>query len=76
MAGVWSRVGFRPIHIVGYSTGAPLALNFALDALEGNAAPAPASLVLVSPAIGISPAAALAKWMARLALLPGLERLA
>jgi alpha-beta hydrolase superfamily lysophospholipase len=71
-----SKVGRKPIHMVGYSTGAPLALNFALDALEGNAAPAPASLVLISPAIGIGPAAALAKWQARLALLPGLERLA
>ena len=38
--------------------------------------PVPASLILVSPAIGISPAAALAKWKARLAVLPGLERLA
>ena len=71
-----SKVGGKPIHIVGYSTGAPLALNFALDALEGNASPAPASLVLVSPAIAIHPAVALAKWKNRLALLPGLERLA
>ena len=71
-----SRVGEKPIHIIGYSTGAPLGLDFALNALEGGAGPAPASLVLISPAIGISPAAALAKWKRRLSLLPGLGGLA
>ena len=36
----------------------------------------PASLVLISPAIGLHPAAALATWKRRLSLLPGLGRLA
>jgi alpha-beta hydrolase superfamily lysophospholipase len=36
----------------------------------------PASLVLISPAIGVSPAAALAKWKRRLAIVPGLGGLA
>ena len=71
-----SRVGQAPIHIMGYSTGAPLALNYALDALNGTTVPTPASLVLLSPAIAITPAAALAKWKTRLAVLPGLEKLA
>ncbi|MEA2080176.1 MAG: alpha/beta fold hydrolase, partial [Pseudomonadota bacterium] len=71
-----ARVGDKPIHIIGYSTGAPLALNFALDAEQGSAAPMPASLVLISPAIGISPAAALAKWKRRLSIMPGLGGLA
>ncbi|MDJ0861526.1 MAG: alpha/beta fold hydrolase [Gammaproteobacteria bacterium] len=71
-----SMVGDRPIHVVGYSTGAPLALDYALDVLDGTVAPAPASLVLISPAIGISPAAALASWKVRLARIPGLEKLA
>jgi alpha-beta hydrolase superfamily lysophospholipase len=70
------RVGQQPIHIIGYSTGAPLALDFTLNALEGRAAPLPASLVLISPAIGISPAAALAKWKRRMSYLPGLGGLA
>ncbi len=70
------KVGRKPIHIVGYSTGAALAVNFALDALEGRASPAPASLVLVSPAIGVHPAAALARFKAWMAVLPGLRRLA
>jgi pimeloyl-ACP methyl ester carboxylesterase len=71
-----SKLGQKPIHIVGYSTGAPLALDFALDALEGGASPAPASLVLISPAIGVHPTAALANWKARLALIPGLGNFA
>jgi len=69
-------VGQGTIHIIGYSTGAPLALDFALKALQGSESPVPASLVLISPAIGISPAAALAKWKRRLAILPGLGGLA
>ena len=56
-----AKVGSKPIHIVGYSTGAPLALNFTLDALAGNADPIPSSLVLISPAIGIHPLAGLAR---------------
>jgi alpha-beta hydrolase superfamily lysophospholipase len=71
-----SKVGSRPIHFIGYSTGAPLALDFALDALEGKAAPVPAGLVLVSPAIGLHPAAALAVWKRRLSAVPGLGGLA
>ena len=71
-----SKVGEEPIHIIGYSTGAPLALDYALHALEENTMPEPASLVLISPAIGVSPAAAMAKWIIRMSFLPGLERLA
>ena len=69
-------LGKKPIHIVGYSTGAPLAINFALDALEDRSLPVPASLVLISPAIGVHSAAALAKWKRRFSYLPGLGGLA
>lgn len=71
-----SKVGQKPVHIVGYSTGAPLALNFSLDALEGSASPVPASLVLISPAIGIHPAAGLAGLKDGLSRVPGLGGLA
>ena len=71
-----SAVGLLPIHIVGYSTGAPLAINFALDAFEEETLTTPASLVLISPAIGVHPAAALAKWKRRLSYLPGLGGMA
>ena len=76
MAHLAKKVGNQPIHIVGYSTGAALALDFALQVEQGAAKPAPASLVLISPAIGLSPAAAMAKWSRRLSLLPGLGGLA
>lgn len=74
MAHLESKAGSAPIHIIGYSTGAPLALDYILDLPQGRRQPA--SLVLLSPAIGITPAAALAKWKARLASLPGLGKLA
>jgi alpha-beta hydrolase superfamily lysophospholipase len=64
-------LGDKPIHVIGYSTGATLALDFTLTALEGGATPVPASLVLVSPAIGISAAAGLAAWKRRLSSVPG-----
>jgi len=70
------RVGDKPVAIIGYSTGAPLAVDYALAAQREAGLPAVAKLVLVSPAIGVSPAAALAKWSRRLAILPGLHRLA
>jgi alpha-beta hydrolase superfamily lysophospholipase len=71
-----TQVDGGPVHIVGYSIGGALALNFALDALEGRAAPEPASLILVSPSIGLTPVAALAGWKRRLSALPGLGDLA
>ncbi len=71
-----SKVGRKPIHILGYSTGGPLALNFTLDALEGGASPLPASLVLISPAVGLHPAARLAGLKDGLSIVPGLARLA
>lgn len=70
-----SRLGDKPIHIVGYSIGGALALNNALDALDGTG-PVPASLVLISPAIGVHSAAALAGLKRRLSVLPGLGGLA
>jgi alpha-beta hydrolase superfamily lysophospholipase len=70
------RVTGKPIHIIGYSTGAALALEYALAAGRDSALPTPARLVLISPAIGVSPAAALAKWSRRLSQLPGLHSLA
>ena len=71
-----SKLGGKPIHMVGYSTGAALALDFALNALEGNASPAPASIVLISPAIRIHAAAAMASFKDGLSVVPGLGRLA
>lgn len=66
-----AELGVQPIHVIGYSTGAALALDFTLDAIEGQEAPVPASLVLISPAVGIHAVASLAAWKRRTSTLPG-----
>jgi len=43
-----------PLHIVGYSNGAALAMNYTLDSLENEQLPRPSQLVLISPMIGIT----------------------
>lgn len=67
------RLDGAPLHIVGYSTGAALAIDYALQAQPRAA---PASLVLISPAVGLRPAAALAGWKRAMSYIPGLRRLA
>lgn len=76
MARLYSSVGDKPIHVVGYSTGASLALGYALDAAEGLVSPRPSSLVLISPAIRIHSAAALASFKRGASSVPGLGGLA
>lgn len=44
----------RPLHLVGYSTGAALAVRYSLDALEDPALARPARLVLISPLVGLT----------------------
>ena len=68
-----AKLGDAPLHIVGYSNGAALAINYALDVGPEEQ---PASLVLISPAIGLSRAAALASWKRAMSYIPGLRRLA
>ncbi len=49
------KVGNKPIHLMGYSTGAPLALNYTLEALKDSSTMrVPSSLLFYSPAIGVS----------------------
>ncbi len=69
-------LGSRPIHIIGYSTGASLALDYTLTSIEEVSAMVPASLVLISPAIRIHSAGALAGFKNSLSTLPGLGGLA
>ena len=65
-----------PLHVFGYSMGAAQAVNYAQQAMQDSSLHKPASLVLISPAIGVSSAAALAVWQSRMAEIPGLEKLA
>lgn len=66
----------RSISIVGYSMGAAQAVNYSLIALQDRTLPQVNSLVLISPAIGVSKVASLAVWQSRLSVIPGLEKLA
>ncbi|HED19031.1 MAG TPA: alpha/beta fold hydrolase [Gammaproteobacteria bacterium] len=68
-------LGDKPIYIVGYSNGAALAVHYALSALDDPGLPPVSGLVLFSPAIGVSPAAAFAVWQSRLGHLLGLKKL-
>jgi alpha-beta hydrolase superfamily lysophospholipase len=64
-----------PLHIVGYSNGAALALLYELTALADSSLPRPDKLVLISPEIGVSSLARFARTQARLGRLLGLEKL-
>ena len=76
MAHLADKVGQSPIHIAGYSNGAALALDHALASLDDPRLHKPASLILISPSIGVSAAAALAGPTATLSKIPGFGRLA
>jgi alpha-beta hydrolase superfamily lysophospholipase len=76
MSHLSKQLGDKPIHMVGYSTGATLALDFTLDAMTDDSLPIPASLVLISPAIRVHSIAALASFNDTLSNVPGLGRLA
>jgi pimeloyl-ACP methyl ester carboxylesterase len=70
------KVGNRPLYIVGYSNGGALAVHYALASLDETVLPSVNGLVLISPALGVTPLAAFAVWQARLGHLFGLDKLA
>lgn len=59
----------KPLYLVGYSNGAALAVEYALARLQGEPLPAVDRIVLLSPAVGVAPIAALAVWQGRLSVL-------
>ena len=63
-----------PLVLVGYSNGGALALKYTLDVLDGQSGPLPSKLILLSPMIGVSPAAGLAWWISRLGVVPYFEK--
>ena len=73
MAHLERQLPGKPLHIVGYSNGAALAIEYSLDVLDGADGSLPASLVLISPALGIRASARLASYLDTLSNLPGLE---
>lgn len=71
---VRARAGGRgPFHVVGYSNGGALAVDYALDVLAGAKLPRPDRLVLVSPMIGVSRAAGFARLLGLLGVVPYFE---
>jgi alpha-beta hydrolase superfamily lysophospholipase len=66
----------RPIYVVGYSNGAALAVLYALKQVRDAQLPKVAGVSILSPAIGITPAAAYARWLIRLGHVLGLQKLA
>jgi len=66
----------KPFLLGGYSNGAALSVEYTLSVLSGERARRPDGLVLVSPAIGVTPAAVFARWQSALASVEGLEKLA
>jgi len=65
-----------PFVIVGYSNGGALAVSYALDALDDESLPSPDRLILMSPAIGLTPFAFFASWNRTLSWLPYFEKFA
>ena len=47
--------------LVGYSNGGALAVKYAQDVIEGSGLPRPDRIVLMSPMIGVTPFAGLAR---------------
>ena len=71
-----ASIGDKPLYLVGYSNGGALSVLYTLQSLEDKSLPRPDGLVLLSPEIGVSKAAALAVWQARIGHWLGLEKLA
>ena len=60
----------QPFYVGGYSSGGTLALQYALDALQDNALRRPDRVLLVSPAIELTPVAKLAEIIDIFAVVP------
>ncbi len=65
----------KPLYVMAFSTGAALALNHELEALKQDKPLDYQGLIFISPAIGLRPVAAGAKWQDRLGRLLGLAKL-
>ena len=65
----------KPLYVVGFSTGAALALNIELERIALNKTTEYQGMVFISPAIGLTPIAAGAKWQALLGSVLGYEKL-
>ncbi|BFM13306.1 alpha/beta hydrolase [Simiduia litorea] len=65
-----------PVILVGYSNGAALSVDYALEALRDERLKQVSALILISPALRVSSLASFAKLQLWLGKLPGLDNLA
>ncbi len=72
---VRDQIGDRPLYLVGYSNGAALATEHALAAIEDDTIARPDGIILLSPMIGVTPAAAFAIWQSRIGRWLDLDKL-
>ena len=70
------EVGDLPLYLIGYSNGGALAVHYGGESLRNPEIPRVDGIVLLSPAVGVTPAAALAIWQRRLGFVLGMEPLA
>jgi alpha-beta hydrolase superfamily lysophospholipase len=63
-----------PLILVGYSNGGTLALKYTFENIQRNDDPMPAKIILLSPMIGVTPAARLARWIGLLGVVPFFEK--
>ena len=71
---VATRAPGKPFVLVGYSNGGALAIKYAQDVLEGSGLPRPDRIVLLSPMIGLTPFAGLARVVRLLHRVPFFEK--
>ena len=64
----------KPLVLVGYSNGGALVTKYALDALEGSGDPQAERVVLLSPMIGVTPFAWMARLISMLGPIPAFEK--
>ena len=64
----------RPMVLVGYSNGGALVMRYTLEATADARLPSPARVVLISPMIGVSPLARMARVISALGPLPFFEK--
>jgi len=64
----------KPLVLVGYSNGGAVVLKYVFDVLEGSGDPQAARVVLLSPMIGVTPFAWLARVISMLGPVPAFEK--
>jgi alpha-beta hydrolase superfamily lysophospholipase len=64
----------RPLLLIGYSNGGALAVKYAAEGFDRPQDPAASRVLLISPMIGVTPAARLARWISLLGAAPYFEK--